>query len=297
MPVGLKLKDLRVTSLDVDFHEVTWKIRESAAHEDVLDYSFHVLRSEAEEGPYDVLAGPFVDRYSFIDNVLQVQHRWRRYWYKLRVTERLSGDYEETEPFSNEPEPDLIAAELRRHLRLVFAEFAGRRCIVLPARTFGQRCECWNEMLEKRTRSGCETCYDTGFTRGYMHPVEAWIQADPSPKTKQVMNAGTTQQSNTTMRLGYYPRVKPDDLIVEPENRRWKVISQSQTEHSRTPVHQELSVHEVEPGDIEFRIPVRFEDALPNVYFTPARNFTNPQNLQNFLDGQLPDIFNLYRKE
>ena len=97
------------------------------------------------------------------------------------------------------------------------------------------------------------------------------------------------------MRLGYYPSVKPDDLIVEPENKRWRVIQQNQTEHSRAPVHQELQVHRVQESDIEYSIPVKFEDALPNLYFTPERNFTNPQNLSNVGADKLPGIFSIYR--
>lgn len=290
----IELLNARVTSLDVDFHEVTWKVAPTS--EDVLDYEVHVLRSEAEEGPFEDLTGPLVDRYHFIDNIIQVQNRWRRYHYLLRVIRRGTDETRDFGPCSNEPAPDLLAMELRRHMRLLFTEFAGRRCIVLPARTFGQRCGCWNATLEKRTRSGCVTCFDTGWVRGYLHAVEAWIQVDPSPKTKQVTATGSvTQQDNTTMRMGYYPAIKPGDLIVEAENKRWRVIQQNQTEHSRAPVHQELQVHRIPEKDIEFRIPVSFSDALPNLYFTPRRNFTNPTNLENKDGDQEPGIFSIYR--
>lgn len=290
----LDLVELKVTSLDVDFHEVTWKTAPTS--EDILDYEFYVLRSESEEGPYEDLTGAFVDQYNFVDNIRQLQDRWRRYFYQLRVVRRGSNEERTFGPFSNDPAPDLIAMELRRHMRLLFTEFAGRRCIVLPRRTFGQRCGCYNTALEKRTRSGCRTCFDTGFVRGYLHPIEVWVQVDPSPKTKQVTGTShVTQQDNTTMRLGYYPSVKPDDLIIEAENKRWRVVQQNQTEHSRAPVHQELQVHRIPEKDIEYAIPVEFEDALPNLYFTPQRNFTNPQNTKNVGADQLPGIFSLYR--
>lgn len=296
MAVSLELKDLKVTSLDIDFHEVTWKIQNTT--EDVLDYNFRVLRSEAEEGPYEALTPPFEDKYHFVDNVIQVAHRWRRYVYKVVVTNKVSGKTKEFGPVALEPPADLIAAELRRHLRLVFQEFAGRRCIVLPVRTFGQRCSCFDTKLNKKTRSGCDTCFDTGFVRGYLHPIESWISVDPSAKTKQVSSTtAVTHQSNTTMRLGYYPMLKPDDLIIEGENRRWRVITQNQTEHSRASIYQELSVHELEPRDISFKIPVHFSDALPNLFLAPSRNFTNPHNLSNFENEELPGIFDIYRVE
>lgn len=293
MPVPIELDKLRVTSLDIDFHEVTWRVAPTTR--DIFDFSFQVLRSESVEGPWDALTPPFQDQYTFVDNVVQVAHRWRSYCYLIRVIERSSGDTKDFGPVAHEPEADIIAVELRRHIRLLMREFAGRRCIVLPKRTFGQRCpDCWNATLQKVTKSGCMSCFCTGFARGYLHPIETWIQIDPSSKSEQHLNTGNTQQDNTTLRLGFYPIIKPGDLIIEAENLRWVVTGQTQTEHSRAAVHQEVQVHAVEPKDIEFSIPVSFSAALKNLFITPARNFTNPFNLANFEDEEIPGIFDLY---
>lgn len=293
MPVPFELLKLRVTSLDIDFHEVSWLLSPTSV--DILDYTFTVLRSESPEGPWDALTPPFEDRYSFIDNVIQVTHRWREYQYLVRVTEKLTGDCKDFGPVAHEPEPDIVATELRRHIRILMQEFAGRRCIVLPIRTFGQRCpDCYNKALKKSIKSGCLTCYDTTFVRGYMHPIEAYIQVDPSSKSTQHGNTGTTQQDNTTLRMGYYPQLKPDDLVIEAENVRWRVVTQTQTEHSRAAVHQEVQVHRIPEKDIEFAIPVHFSDALKNLYITPVRNFTNPSNFSNFEKEAIPSIFELF---
>lgn len=293
MPVTLELEDLKVTSLDIDFHEVTWRVKPTT--EDVLDYTFQVLRSESPEGPWDALAPPFQDRYTFIDNALQVANRWRMYNYLIRVANRETGETRDFGPTAHEPEPDLLAVELRRHIRILMREFAGRRCIILPVRTFGQRCpSCWSVKLQKVTRSGCITCFGTGYARGYLYPIETYVQIDPSSKSQQHTNVGETQQDNTTMRLGFYPNVKPGDLLIEAENIRWRITEQTQTEHSRAAVHQEVKLHRIPEKDIEFSIPVRFVDAVKNLYITPARNYTNPQNLSNFEREEIPNIFALY---
>lgn len=293
MPVPFELTRLRVTSLDVDFHDVTWALAPTSV--DILDYTFMVLRSESPEGPWDVLTPPFEDRYEFVDNIIQVAHRWRQYNYLIRVTEKTSGDTKDFGPVAHEPEPDILATELRRHIRVLMSEFAGRRCIVLPIRTFGQRCpDCYHPVLKKSMKSGCLLCYDTTFVRGYMHPIEAYLQIDPSSKSTQHTNVGETQQDNTTMRMGYYPTLKPDDIIVEAENIRWRVVSQTQTEHSRAVVHQEVQIHRIPEKDIEYAIPVHFDKALKNMYFTPVRNFTNPQNFSNFETEAIPSIFEMY---
>jgi hypothetical protein len=292
MPVRLDITRLRVRSLDLDFNEVSWELEETS--EDVLDYTFQVLRSESPSGPFDALSVPFQDRYIFVDNTLNTGHRWRKYFYQVRVAHVPSGDTKDFGPVSKDPDPDLIALELRRHMQLLFREFAGRRCWVLPARTFGQRCSCYNATLKSRRQSGCRTCFDTGFVRGYLHPIESWVQMDPSPKTEQNTNVGAQQQSNTTARLAYYPPLKPRDLIIEPENRRWRVVQVNQTEQGRAGVHQEVQLHEVPPKDIEFTVPLNMDEALRDLWLNPARNYSNPMNLDAFLDEEIPRILSLY---
>lgn len=293
MSVSIRIKDLKVRSLDLNFHEISWSIENTS--EDILDYTFQILRSESPNGPFEPLSVAFKDRYFFIDNIIQVAHRWRTYFYVLRITHIPSGDSQDAPATTLEPEPDLIALEIRRHLQLLFREYAGRRTWVLPVRTFGQRCECWNKILNKRTRSGCITCFDTGFVYGYMSPIEIWGQIDPSPKSEQNTNVGAQHQSNTTGKFGAYPPLKPDDLVIEPENRRWRVIQVSQTEQLRSRVMQEVQLHEIPKKDIEFSIPLKMNTALKDLWLSPARNYTNPTNLETFESEEIPGIFSLYQ--
>lgn len=293
MPVSINIVDFLVRSLDNALNQVSWSIGDTS--EDVLDYTFQLFRSESPSGPFDKLTEPFQDRFFFVDNAVYVGDRWRMLNYQLLVTHVPSGDTKTFGPVALEPTPDLIALELRRHIQLLFHEYAGRRCWVLPARTFGQRCSCWNATLKKRTRSRCVTCFDTGFVRGYLSPIEVWMQVDPSARAEQTSNVGAQQQSNTTGRLGYYPMLKPRDLIIEPENRRWRVVTVSATEHLRAPIHQEVQLHEIPPRDIEFEIPLKLDEALQDIYFEPARNYTMPMNLENFLKEEIPNIFSLYK--
>jgi len=292
MGIPLVIEDLKVRSLNVDLNEVTWRVANTM--EDVLDYTFQLLRSESEMGPYDELSVPFEDRYLYVDRTVKIGHRYRRYHYKVRVKRKSDGAVKDFGPSSLSPDPDLISIELRKHMNLLFREFAGRRCWVLPIRTFGQRCQCWSTALSKTTRSGCRTCYGTGFARGYLHPVEMWISFDPSPKTEQQTQVGIQHQSNTTARAGYFPELKPRDLVIEGENKRWRVVSVSSPEHLRAPVLQEIQLHEIPRTDIEFGIELRIEQALKDLFISPARAFTNPQNLATYKDEEIPPLHILY---
>jgi hypothetical protein len=129
-----------------------------------------------------------------------------------------------------------------------------------------------------------------------MHPIEAWISFDPNPQQDQFSAVSPLQQSDTTARLTYYPPCKPGDLIItSAEKTRFKVTQVNATKHVGTPVHQEIKIHEVPQSAIEYIIPLRLCDELRNIFLKPARNFTNPQQLEALDDESEDGIFSLYQ--
>jgi hypothetical protein len=290
--VALTVDEIGVRSLDVDYNEITWKVRSTS--QDLLDYTFQVLRSEGAAGPFEPASAEMDDRYFFVDNFIRKGNEFRTFFYLIRVRDKQTGETRDFGPADAGPDPDLIATELRKHMNLLFREFIGRRCWVFPVRTFGQRCGCRNKTLGKRTQSHCVTCFDTGFVRGYLTPVEAWMSIDPDPKSQQVMSVGSTAQSNTTARMGFFPPVKPFDLIVEPENLRWRVVQVTGTEQLRVVVHQEVQIHKIPITDVEYKIKFDIGGSLHNMWLGPARNFTNPHSLESFRAEEFPQVLQLY---
>lgn len=295
MGCKLQVTKLRVRSLSVDFNEVSWEVEPTT--EDVLDYTFQVLRSEAAMGPFDELGEPFEDRYLFIDNAIKSLSRYRQLHYTVRVRRKSSGEYWDFGPETNSQEADLVTSELRSHISLLMREFIGERCWVIPVRTFGTRCpSCWSATLKKRTRSGCRTCYDTSFIRGYMHPIESWVSFDPNPAVEQFSEVSKLQVNDTTARMTYFPPLKPGDLIIMPTDKvRYKVTQVSSTKHVGTPVHQEIQIHEIPQSAIEYLVPLKLCDELKNIFLKPERNFTNPQQLEALGEEATNGIFSLYQ--
>lgn len=290
----LKTLLLSVRSLDIDYNEVYWKIRDT--QEEVLDYTFQILRSESQMGPFDPISPQFQDRFLFVDSALPPTHRNRMLFYKLRIR-RLSDDvFEDSDAVQKEPEVDLVTKEMQRFFQLQYQEFLGRRCWLLPVRTFGQRCENWNAVLDKHVVSGCKSCYDTSFLRGYLAPIEVYAQLDPVTKATQITATGPTHQNNTTVKMGIFPRVKPFDIIVEPENKRWRVVDVSNVENVRVPVFQQFTVHEIPPRDIEYDIEIVPTEVLRDLWLSPSRNFMNPFNAdegQNYDEEAGSTLFTL----
>lgn len=290
--ISISVDDISVRSLDIDHFEITWKVRTQS--EDILDYTFQVLRSQGPAGPFEPVSTEMDDRFFFVDNHLFRSHDFRTLFYKIRVKSKETQEYKDFGPADPGPDPDLIALELRKHFNLLTCEFIGRRCWVVPVRTFGKRCGCFNPIIQKRTQSHCHTCYDTGFILGYMTPIESWIAIDPDQKSEQNTNIGPTTQSNTTARMGFFPPVKPRDLIIEPENVRWRVVSVSGTEKLRAQIRQEITIHKIPNTDIEYKLEFDIGTSLSNMWLGPARNFTNPHSLEVFKDEEYPKVLQLY---
>lgn len=292
----IQVTKITVRSFILDQLDVFWEISPVAAPQDestpheIFDYDFYVLRSEAALGPYTQLAGPFRDQYTLRDIDVPLMHKWRQFFYKIKVVNRVTSEEKEFGPAGSlAPEADLIASEIIRQEDMLFREFVGRKCYLFPARTFGPACSCYDPYTRRLTRSGCKLCFGTGWLGGFMSPVEVFVQIDPFPKAPQLNSLQERQPGDTSGRMISFPPVNPRDILVESENRRWRVEAVTPTQRLRATVRQELTLHEIPKGDIEFGIPVNVDAKT----LEPAaeRNFTNPQNLD---DKDFADIFAVY---
>jgi len=266
-------------SFDLDHIDLFWEISDFGDAQDVITaYNFFVLRSESPEGPFDQIAGPFQDQYSFRDFSVNLLHKWRKIFYKLKIVHIPTSSEEVIGAASLMAEPDLISLEIQRQEDVLFRQLIGRRCWLFPVRTFGPKCGCFDVTMNRRTRSMCITCFDTGYLGGFLSPIETYIQIDPEPDSpSNTAIKGEQQPKNTSARLISYPPIKPKDIIVEPENKRWRVVTRSGTERLRSVVRQELSIHHIPKGDVEYKLPINLTD-LANQQFAEERNFTNPQH-------------------
>jgi len=279
----LEVQNIKAFSLSKDHIDLSWEIKNTDL--DPHDFTFVVERSESQYGEFDQISEPFSDRYHFRDVVVNLLHKWRQYWYRIKITRKSDSEVSYSAAAQMGAKPDLVAQEVRRVELILFREHIGRKCWVFPARTFGQRCPaCYDPVSRQRMQSQCLTCYDTSFVGGYLNPVEAYVQFDPSPKHTEVQQLVETQQQNTSARMPYFPSVKPRDIIVESENRRWRIERVSSTRRLRVVLHQELVLHEIPGSDIEYLIPVNIDD-LGDFEASPEREFTNPHDLEGHDDA------------
>jgi hypothetical protein len=278
----LNITSLYARSFDLDHMDVFWEIESFFGN--IRQFDFYIYRSESSFGPWDLLAGPFQDQYYFRDVTSPQKHKWRSLFYQLKVVDKVTSEEKLFGPTSQQGEPDLIALEINRQEDVLFREFAGRKCWLFPVRTFGAFCVCYDRVTSKRTKSNCLNCYDTGYLGGYLTPIECFVQLDPNSNSPNPTPIGEQQFNQTSGRLISFPQVKPKDILVETENRRWKVSTVAQTQRLRSVVHQELMLQEVPKGDVAYKLPINIAN-LASLKASAERNFTNPQHT----DG-MPDL-------
>lgn len=293
----INVTKINVKSFDLDHLDIYWEISpvkgptSDAVPHQIYDYQFYVLRSESSMGSTVTIAGPLRDTYYIRDVQISLRNTWSQFYYSIKVVHVPSGEEKIFGPTaSNAPEPDLIALEIRRQEDVLFREFIGRKCWIFPKRTFGPSCTCYDPVMRKRTRSSHAVCFDTGWLGGFYNPIEVFIQIDPYPKATQDLSLGSFQDNDTSARMINFPPVSPGDVLVESENKRWRVMSVSSTERLRAIVRQELRIHEIPKGEVEYDLPILVD--TKTLVSASESNFRNDANIER--DGEYDDIFAVY---
>jgi hypothetical protein len=287
----LKITKLSCGGFDLDHLDIFWEIEDfDSSAENIMRYEYRITRSESHYGPFVPISPALKDIYWFRDTAPALLHKWRQLFYQVVVKDTVTSEEKVFGPVKQESDPDLIAMEIQRQEDMLFRNFVGRKCWLYPVRTFGPKCTCYDTVTSRRTKSNHLPCFDTGYLGGYLAPVECFIQFDPAANNPSGTPMGEQQTTNTSIRLLSFPPVKPKDIVVEAENRRWKIVTVTQTERLRFAVHQEITAHEVPKGDIEYKLPVNVE--FPTLVTTDERNFTNPQHQDRY--GSIDDIMAVY---
>lgn len=242
--------------------DISWSLTPS--NEDPLDYEFTLQRGGSWGGPFDTLAGPFRDRYAYTDLDVSLFTPQHIYYYRLVITKIGTSETWTSDSVSNDfQDAPLDALEVRRLESLLFTSTIGRRCWLYPVKTFGKRCPvCYNVTLGKQVKSKCIACYDTSFIGGYHRPIEVWVHIPPIPNSVTPTQSMEIVRVTTTARLDSFPPVKPRDVLVESTGHRWRVLTQVPTERLRYPIHQELQMSSISPGDVEWELPMNPSDAI-----------------------------------
>lgn len=302
-------RNIRVFTLSRDSLTISWEVESSA--EDLSNCTVNVLRAQFDAGPYEVVS-PNISAAAtntFQDTGVNLFSKYRQYHYRVRLTYTDGGTTTVTE-FGNAPPekvlagespgsailealPDLEALEAIRRFDLTAKEYIGRKVLVMSRKTMGARCSvCWDQLKRRRTRSDCRNCYSTGIVGGYYSPQQTFAVKPPTSVASQLSGIFELEVHDCIMWISSMPRVKPRDLVIDAENRRWRVVAIQRSEKLWALTRQTIQMRELSKDQAEYHIPVSSWD-VNRLSSSPLRQFIRANDIDSFrrAEQQIGKVF------
>ena len=292
------ITNIRVWTLSRDSLTISWEIRNST--KDLSGFTLTVMRSDSAYGEYEEVSSAFSaeDTDELEDTSVNLYSKWREHYYRIKVIR--SSDGEELEFGSTDPDdvvqgenpggvviespPDLQALEAIRRFNLMLKEYSGRRILALTQRTWGTRCEeCFDHLKRRRTKSNCTSCYDTGLTGGYFSPKESYCMKAPDKIVVGLGRVLELQPHDAVMIFSAAPRLKPRDLVIDADGRRWRVLYVNRAEKLWSLTHQTVAMRELSKDQVEYEIDIDSDDwAIDPFKASPARQHIAATDIDSY---------------
>ena len=211
----------------------------------------HVQKSDSPEGGWVTIAKrTFTEIQSVLDNDSNnTFYNHAQEYYRLVVYDanKIVG------PVTAMGVADPYGAEIaRRHAIRLKEGRSGNLMYLFVRMKNGVRCpECWDELLQKRTRSDCEACNDTGWMHGYYEPYPIYVSVGTENETMDHLLDGPSNTNNKIQAwTANYPILNNGDLVIEPRNRNiWCVIGREFSTHKRVITKQNVMMDRLDGDD------------------------------------------------
>ena len=253
------LKNLRVLFKDHDIGVVaiSWDYTSLRSS---IDHEVWIERSGAISGPFQILAKTY-NSLIYYDRSVNLRGYGHDPYYRLKAIRRSDGATVQIlgpDDITTITNPDPIAKEIRRRLNLMLKEFSGNEVLVYRRKFEGENCpDCWDDLSKHRTRSHCESCFDTGKILGFYNPVLSYVQV--SMGTLSLLQNSETDEApirpGSALGVGDIDFII-GDLLVLADNDRWLISGASRSEKLLAVTSFNLILHRVLEDNVLYRVPL-----------------------------------------
>jgi hypothetical protein len=140
---------------------------------------------------------------------------------------------------------------------LVLNKHSGQDYKTLKRKTFGQFCpDCYDETLQRSTKSKCSTCYDTTYVGGFYSPFTFRAQMNEAPPRHILTTFGDWQDQDSILVTSNKIILVPGDVVIDRLFRRWNVVAVRSTNKSMFLISQQVQMRQLEIDKIEYSFPV-----------------------------------------
>lgn len=248
---------------DVD---ISWTIPEQLQWENP---TFEVYRSPTPDGVFEKVSGdaPISEMFLLLDKSQLRESKFTRDHYKVRVITQFGGIYESTPQTISPRMGDwqrIQKNEINRREMILLTKFTGQRFIVMRKIRHGIHCQrCWDELTKTIVRPDCESCFGTGYERGYLPHFPIWAQADSLTKSSSSSYFGKFEGADLGGWSISFPELEPEDLLVRlSDNVVFSINPINNTSLQSETVRQVFTMSMMTKEDIASKILLRELDRM-----------------------------------
>ena len=164
------------------------------------------------------------------------------YYYKVQL-KSVADDSLLEESITKHPRQDRpkVALEIVRRNNLLLRRFVGFRGFLLTKKESGSRCPtCWDSIKERRNRSHCSECGDTGWIKGLSDPIPIFIASSSANESQAVSVLGATEEVSRALWTSNYPLVNPGDILILDNKEIYRIDTVQPVAFRETIVSQNL---------------------------------------------------------
>lgn len=230
--------------------------------EDINDYQFDILRSNAFNGDYEVIAIDVKD-FSFKDYSVNLLNPTIEYFYKIRIIDKIGNDVYESnvKKLIIKNDDEYITYFNYINNKYLCDVIADDKLKLLKRKRFGTYCECYDDVREKSKKANCTSCYGTKFAGGYFPPVDISVNYLNSPSLTEEFDIKGISQNESPVQFWTtsFPKIHQGDIIVLPDNSRCKVISWSNSDKNNVSLRQTVTIQKIPESDVIYKFPIEEE--------------------------------------
>lgn len=220
--------------------------------------TFTVYRSTSPTSGFEKLAENIVQPF-FVDSTVNLYDENVRYYYRVEgnsagVVIATAGP--ETLEYSVK---DPIAEKVIHESKILLKQMKNPPVFFLLQRRVGMPCpNCYNPITKRIRFPNCEVCGGTGVLKGYHDPIVTRASQDVSQMVSSSDAYDSDQISLSPIRawIANFPRVHPEDVMVDIMNQRYKIVGVTPRTKSQYLIRQVLDLVPLEKGHSAYNVPV-----------------------------------------
>ena len=229
--------------------------------EKLTDYTIDLYRSEVGMDNTFYLEASNIPYGCYEDFNVDLFDENKKYFYKIQCANNLTGEKsmsDTTAAFTVKPADGWGHAIADIENVYLHNVIRNEKVFLLKKIRSGTVCQCWDD-IRMTADTRCPICYGTGYVNGYFYPMDIEVNYANTEQFSQAFSQEDMQgevRSSKQFWTSNFPIIAAEDVIVDSDNFRWRVISVMPTKKDKFILRQIVNIEKIPKTDMVYKIPV-----------------------------------------